>query len=132
MSRRKLRVYIAGPMTGGTKGFFNMGKIHEAIEAYFKLIQWGFVPHCPHLSVFCEFMNPDRIKYEEWLELDRNYIDDSDIVLRIPGASPGADQECDYARLQGKTVVEGINTFLAPQRRAELKEMLECYEGKLT
>jgi len=111
--KRRMRVYIAGPMTGGTKGFFNMTKIHEAIEAYVILIDHGFVPHCPHLTVFCEFMKPDLITYEQWLELDREYIDDSDTVLRIPGNSPGADRECKYAIEKGIPVVVGLDEFLS-------------------
>jgi hypothetical protein len=113
MPKRKLRVYIAGPMTGGTKGFFNMKKIHEAIEVYFQLIRLGYVPHCPHLTVFCEFMKPNQVSYEQWLELDKNYIDDSDVVLRIPGTSPGADRECTYARGKGMSVYDGIHALLS-------------------
>lgn len=109
---KRTRVYIAGPMTSGSKNHFNMAKIREAIEAHFVLIELGFVPHCPHLTVFCELMQPGRISYEKWLELDRHYIDDADAVLRIPGVSPGADRECKYARFLNKPVVEGLDTFL--------------------
>lgn len=111
MAERKTRVYIAGPMTNGTKNCFNMPAIHDAIRAYFTLIEWGFVPHCPHLTVFCEFMDPHRISYEQWLELDKNYIDDCDVVLRIPGDSKGADKECKYARYLNKPVVVGVAAF---------------------
>ncbi len=76
-------------------------------------IEEGFVPHCPHLTVFCEFMEPDRIPYEKWLELDKNYIDNSDAVLRIPGHSPGADRECEYALSKGIPVFQGINQFFS-------------------
>jgi len=111
-AKRRLRVYIAGPMTNGTKDNFNMPKIHEAIEAYFRLIEEGFVPHCPHLTVFCELMHPHRIEYEQWLELDKSYIDDADVVLRIPGASRGANRECEYARSKGVDVRSGLSYFL--------------------
>lgn len=110
--KRRLRVYIAGPMTCGTAGSFNMEKIHEAIEAHFTLIELGFVPHCPQLTVFCELMQPHRISYEQWLKLDMNYIADSDVVLRIPGLSPGAERECEYAEALCKPVVVGLDNFL--------------------
>lgn len=110
---RRLRVYIAGPMTNGTKDHFNMSKIHEAIEANFCLIENGFVPHCPHLTVFCELMNPHRISYEQWLDLDKRYIDDCDVVLRIPGDSKGADRECSYAIDHEKHVIHGLRRFLS-------------------
>jgi len=109
----KARVYIAGPMTGGTGMNFSMKKIHEAIEAHFTLIEAGYAPHCPHLTVFCEFMQPNRITYEQWLELDECYIKDSDYVLRIPGKSPGADRECEYARSLGIPIIKGLKSFLS-------------------
>ena len=110
--RNRVRVYIAGPMTNGTGAFFNMAKIHEAIEAHFTLIKLGFVPLCPQLTVFGEFMQPNDVPYGQWLELDRCYIDDTDVVLRIEGESKGADSECDYARSIGKPVVHGLTQFL--------------------
>ena len=106
------RVYIAGPMTNGTGNSFSMTKIHDAIEAYFQLIEAGFAPHCPHLTVFAEFMTPHRISYEQWLELDEAYIEDCDIVLRIPGPSKGADQECGYARSLGKPIYYSLDSLL--------------------
>jgi hypothetical protein len=112
-------------MTCGTGRNFNMEKIHEAIEAHFTLIELGFVPHCPHLTVFCELMQPNRISYDQWLKLDMNYIDDSDLVLRIPGSPSGADRECEYARSKGKRVIEGLDTFLD-----YLKEI--SYEASVT
>lgn len=112
MAKRRLRVYIAGPMTNGTRGCFNMGKVHEAIRAYLTLIDLGLVPFCPQLSVFCEFMCPGQISYDRWLELDFQHIDDSDFVLRLPGPSSGADSECKYARSMGLSVIEGLDAFL--------------------
>lgn len=110
--KRRLRVYIAGPMTGGTGKNYNIEKIHEAIKVHLTLIELGFVSHCPQLTIFCEFMQPNRISYDQWLELDMNYIDDSDIVLRIPGPSPGADRECKCAKALCKPVVVGLDNFL--------------------
>lgn len=111
--RNRVRVYIAGPMTNGSGRFFNMAKINEAIKVYFTLIKLGFVPHCPQLTVFGEFMSPNDVSYEQWLELDRCYIDDTDVVLRIEGDSKGADRECEYARHYGKPIIYGLDSFLA-------------------
>jgi hypothetical protein len=91
-------------MTGGNGANFNMGKINEAVDAYLKLIDLGFSPFCPQLSVFCELLQPGRISYEKWLEYDFDIIKSSDAVLRIPGVSPGADRECEYARSIGVPV----------------------------
>lgn len=110
--RNRVRVYIAGPMTNGTGRVFNMAKINEAITTHLTLIRLGFVPHCPQLTVFAEFLSPNMIGYMQWLELDRCYIDDCDVVLRLDGASVGADRECKYADSIGKPVVHGLTPFL--------------------
>ena len=105
---RRTTVYVAGPMTNGTGSSFNMEKIHEAIETFFKLIELGYAPHCPHLTVFCAFMDPHRISYETWLDLDMTYVELSDVVFRIPGESKGADREVAYAVSRGVPVVHSL------------------------
>jgi hypothetical protein len=109
--KRALRVYIAGPMTNGGTGYA-MPKVKEGIEAYLCLIEHGFVPHCPQLTMFCDFLQPGRIPYAKWLELDHNYISDCDVVLRIPGPSKGADSECEFAKELYIPVIEGLGNFL--------------------
>ena len=105
---RRTTVYVAGPMTGGTGNKFDMAKIHEAIEMFFRLIELGYAPHCPHLTVFCEFMEPHRIPYEDWLDLDMTYVEMSDVVMRIPGESKGADREVAFAVSKGIPVVHSL------------------------
>lgn len=104
---KSLRVYIAGPMTNGGQGY-DMKRIHEAVDTYFTLIVLGYTPHCPQLTVFCDFMCPNRLSHDEWLELDERYIDNSDVVLRLPGESVGADRECAYAKANGIPVVRSV------------------------
>lgn len=109
--RKAIRVYIAGPMTNGQGNGYLMDSIHKAIRVYMELVRGGHVPICPQLSVFCEFLCPGVVPYEKWLELDFAHIRDCECVLRIPGASVGADKECAYAMSLGKPVFEGLNTF---------------------
>jgi hypothetical protein len=98
-------------MTNGGTGY-SMAKVKEAIDVHLQLINLGFVPHCPQLTMFCDFLHPGRVSYEQWMELDRSYIDDCDVVLRISGPSTGADVECVYAEARGIPVVEGVANFL--------------------
>ena len=119
---RRIRVYIAGPMTNGGTGY-DMKGITSAIGVYMRLIEHGFVPHCPQLTMFCDFLTPGRISYVQWLELDQCYIDDSDVVLRMPGESKGADRECQYAKDNGIPVIEGVGLFLSKHN--------DCY-GKVS
>jgi len=95
-------------MTNGTGGSFDMAKIHEAIETFFRLIEAGYAPHCPHLTVFCEFMEPHRIPYESWLDLDMTYVELSDVVYRVSGPSKGADREVAFAVNKGIPVVSSL------------------------
>lgn len=118
MDERRIRVYIAGPMTNGTGGSYNMLKIKEAVEAHLTLIKLGFVPHCPQLTVFAEFLHPEMVSYDQWLALDREYIDDADVVLRLNGDSVGAHRECEYARSIGKPVIYGLGEFLVQYKDA--------------
>ncbi len=123
MSDRPLRVYIAGPMTNGDGKSFDMSKINKAVETYCKLIEQGFLPHCPQLTVFCEFLHPGRISYETWMALDEEYINNSDLVLRLPGASKGADRECHHAKTRGINVIYGLDalvSLLGPQQKASV------------
>ncbi len=115
--RNRTRVYIAGPMTNGGRGY-DMGKIHEAIRAYCQLIRRGFVPHCPQLTVFADFLEPGGVPYDEWLELDMCYIDDCDVLLRLDGDSKGADRECAYAVSIGKPIICGLGKFLSHYKEA--------------
>ena len=112
MTDRPLRVYIAGPMTNGDGKSFNMAKINEAIETHLRLIELGYVPHCPQLTVFCELIRPGKIPYKDWLALDKHYIDDSDVVLRLEGDSVGADVECQYAKSCDKRIFYGLPSLL--------------------
>ncbi len=104
--KKPLWVYISGTMTNGDGQSFNMGAIAVATRVFLYLINKGCVPICPHLSVFCQFLDANLVPYEKWLALDKGYIDKCDLVLRLPGPSKGADIECAYAREVGVTVIE--------------------------
>lgn len=110
---RKLRVYIAGPMTNGTGRNYDLEKIREAMKAYSVLIHHGFLPFCPQLSLIQEMMLPGDVTYAEWLEHDLSWIDVCDVILRIPGPSKGADRECEYAQGRGIPIAKDLQTFLA-------------------
>jgi pentatricopeptide repeat protein len=96
-------------MTNGSKDHFNLGKIHEAFEVFCQLVEKGYAPHCPQLSVYLELMFPHRLLYDDWLEIDMTHIALSDVVFRIPGPSAGADREVAFAIDQGIPVVHSFD-----------------------
>lgn len=113
---RKPRVYIAGPISKGNQ-------YHNCVNgvlANIHVMQNGGLPFCPHLSALTDMIafavslaNPERdaITYDDWLEMDFEWIESCDILLRIPGESSGADREVEHAEKHGLIVVFGIEHF---------------------
>jgi hypothetical protein len=88
-------VYIAGPYTGGDVA----ANVHYAIHAAHLCLDQGLPVYCPHLS---HFLHIQRARpYEEWMALDLAWLSRSDVLLRLPGVSPGADREVAEAQRLG-------------------------------
>jgi hypothetical protein len=100
---RKTRVYIAGPYSDGD----TIINVRTAVEAADRLLAHGYAPFIPHLTWFWHFMSPKP--YEEWMEIDQEWLEACDIVLRLPGQSSGADREQKRASDLGKVVFYGTD-----------------------
>lgn len=90
-----LRVYIAGPYTHPDPVI----NTRKAVEAAERLMARDsrITPYVPHLSMLWHLIAPhEDINF--WYEFDLRWIDVCDCVLRLPGASTGADKECLYAQ----------------------------------
>lgn len=102
MSKR-LRVYIAGPMS---KGDF-MENIHNGLVIGRRLFMEGFAPYVPHLDAYmfpisqAETPEREREIYEALLDWDFAWIKVSDALVRLEGYSEGADLEVQYAESLG-------------------------------
>lgn len=99
---RKL-IYISGPITNGSRAL-NFG---NAAHAMHDLILAGFAPICPHLSML--HPGDDQIPYESWMEIDLAMIEVSQAIIRLPGYSPGADRECEFAMSLGLPVFVSVD-----------------------
>lgn len=86
-------VYLAGPITSDP-----LGHTRTAINVADELINSGFAPIVPHLSVLWQMISPKT--HSEWLELDVEILRRCDALLRIAGESKGADIEVEFARTQ--------------------------------
>jgi hypothetical protein len=115
------RVYIAGPISRGDLAH----NINQATAAFVELARAGLAPLCPHWSVYSAgpaTPHPsDRaghvytvgtaaghpgMEHADWLGVDLLWVAVADAVLRLPGASVGADAEvCEAVR-------RGIPVFL--------------------
>lgn len=108
---RRTRVYIAGRMTnGGQANGYDIDAIRHAITINNQLVERGYAPFCPQLSVFAEMLHP--VSYEAWLGMDLTWIEVCDVVLRLPGESKGADREVAHATSKGIPVVASVGELL--------------------
>jgi len=96
-------VYIAAPYTLGDT-FLN---IRQVIDVANTLWDKGYLPFIPHLTAFWHLVYPKD--YEEWLEYGQEWVRHCNILLRLPGESPGADKEVKLAKTLGIPVYYDIN-----------------------
>lgn len=96
-------VYIAGPYSAGDVAL----NVRNAIEAAEQVITLNCIPYVPHLTHFWHFAQPHT--YEWWLWYDRQWLAKCDYLLRLPGASNGADKEVEEAKRLGILVAYGID-----------------------
>lgn len=107
---RKPLVYVAGPITGDP-----FGCVRQAMGAFQMIRHAGCVPFLPQLSVIGEMVAPQD--YEAWMAYDLDVIEHCDALYRLPGESPGADREVEFARKLGLPVL-GIDGQDWPALRA--------------
>lgn len=105
------RVYVAGPLGEEHNWPLN---IHNAVKAWEELMKLGYFPYCPHVtahlrdySIWCKNMT-----YDDWMAYDIAWLDACDYLLRLPGHSPGADQEVKYANDHHIPVFHSISGLL--------------------
>jgi hypothetical protein len=106
-THRALRVYVASVMTEGDVA----ANVRAACDVADDLLRGGLVPYLPHLDHFWHLIHPHD--YETWMALDFAWLAACDVLVRLPGASPGADREVAEAEHLGIIVVQ-----LEPGRRA--------------
>lgn len=99
---RKIKVYIASPYTIGDVAL----NVKTQLDAAHELMNCGFVPFVPLYSHFQHMIHPRP--YDEWLELDMEWLPVCDCVLRLPGESKGADKEVEKAGFYGIPIFYNI------------------------
>jgi hypothetical protein len=101
----KKLVYIAGPLTTGNQD----RNVHRAVQAADMVYAMGGIPLIPHLSTVWAMISGKDRSYEEWLDIDFEYIRRCDALYRTPGASAGADREVEFANEIGIPVFDWIS-----------------------
>jgi hypothetical protein len=88
----RTKVYISGPLTSSGDPAANL---QVAIAAHRELMQAGFSPLCPHLTLH---VDPNaELPHDDWMQVDIPWVLESDCLLRLPGESRGADIEVRVA-----------------------------------
>lgn len=96
-------VYIAGPYTHPDP----VDNTRTAMEAANRLMDSGVcVPHIPHLTLFWHLHTPRPVG--RWYAYDLEILGRCDAVLRLLGASVGADNEVEYAGEHGIPVFHEV------------------------
>jgi uncharacterized protein DUF4406 len=104
---RRTKVYVAGPYTAGDP-VINTAR---AIDAGTALLERGYAPFVPHLTMFWHMKDPQ--KYETWLAYDFEWVASCDVLLRLPGPSSGADREVELANKLGIRVEYSLDVLVA-------------------
>jgi hypothetical protein len=100
-------VYVAGPYSKGDVG----ANVRRAYEAARALADAGLAAFVPHHTHFWHLLFPRP--YEDWLDLDLAFLPCCDAVLRLPGASTGADNEVTRAESLGIPVFTDLDALIA-------------------
>lgn len=98
-------VYVAGPYTTPDP-VANTRKSILLADAMYMESDGELVPVIPHLSLVCDLVAPHS--WEHWLAYDFKILSRCDCMLRIPGESPGADAEAEFAEMNGIPVFDSI------------------------
>lgn len=105
MPEQRLRVYVAGPYSGGDQ----MANVRRAVLAGHDLLRAGHLPFVPHLNHFADYLCPQA--YETWMLYDLSWLEVCHCVVRLSGASNGADREVERAKVLGMPVYFGLEDF---------------------
>jgi len=89
-----MRIYIAGPYSSDPEG-----NTKEAIRIGNMVRDMGHTPFIPHLTYMWDKQHPRD--YEDWMAWDFEWLAQCQLVIRMPGHSPGADRELAEASRLG-------------------------------
>lgn len=93
-----MKVYVAGPYFSDP-----VKNTDRAIEVGNMVLEYGHVPYVPHLTHFWNRLHTEHPE-ETWLAMHLEWLESCDAVIRLPGASNGADAEVARAKELGLPV----------------------------
>ncbi len=104
-SNKPMLIYVSAPYSLGDV----VSNVRFACEIGDKILAKGHIPFIPHLSHFWHYLSPKS--WEEWLRIDSAIIPKCDALLRMNGASVGADLEVELAKSLGIPVYSSLDSI---------------------
>jgi hypothetical protein len=86
------KVYIASPYTKGDVAL----NVKRQMDVASRLMDLGFAPFWPLHSHFLHMAHPRE--WDQWINIDLQWILSCDALLRLDGESRGADIEAQFAK----------------------------------
>ena len=105
-------IYIAGPLETG----HYLNNVRAAIEAAEMCAEMGLASIVPHTMGMAWHLMYPKSK-AEWLKIDKALVAKCDAVVRLEGASEGADEECRFAAAKHIPIYDGIADLQSDRRR---------------
>lgn len=124
---KKPRVYISGPMAGAPGSSYT-SNIRAGIDAAEALERMGAVPYLPHTNTLWGICYPGK-DYETIIQRDLAWIEVCDFLVRVPGASHGADQEVAHAIKLGLPVFQVNMGLTGPLYHMDLIQWLKKWSA---
>lgn len=108
----RTKVYISGPISSNIPAVREQN-VRRAMGAARQLIDAGYSVLCPHLTHYLEAESECwAAEHQVWMEVDLPWVRESDVVLRLPGNSVGADMETQEAERCGVPVYCEVNDLV--------------------
>ena len=102
----KKRIYVAGPYAHPDPVI----NTRNAILAGEELVRRGYTPYIPHLNMLWHTVAPHEPDF--WYAYDLEWLPCCQGLLRLPGASTGADREVEHAKVLGIPVYHSIEELI--------------------
>jgi hypothetical protein len=114
-------VYVSGPYSEGKWG----ANVRNAIDAaeFIRSETSNVYPFVPHtMSALWSLVHPN-LDHDDWMELDLAFVERCDALLRLPGESPGGDEEVEFARELDIPVYFDTRTLIRDANYGDLEQL---------
>ena len=98
----EVRIFISGPYTMGDVAV----NVRRAIDAAHAVREKGHAVFLPHLTHFWHLVHPRP--WQDWMDLDREWLSLCHAILRLNGESVGADREVSEAMRMGLRLYRSV------------------------